>query len=99
MPLIKREWTPAEADSWTKEDWVAAILSVLAFILLALGTTYAFLLYPVGFVLLGAGAALGGLVFWIIDPKLTAVSGEYEKKQAEYVEQLERIVRWEDGDG
>jgi hypothetical protein len=65
----------------------------------ALGTTYAFLLNPMGFVLLGTGVALGGLVLWIIGPKLAAVSGEYEKKQAEYVEQLERIVRWEDGDG
>jgi hypothetical protein len=99
MPLIKREWTPAEADTWTREDALAAILSVLAFILVALGTTYAFLLVPVGFVLLGAGVALGGLVFWIIHPKLDAVSREYESRQAEYVEQLERIVRWEDTDG
>jgi hypothetical protein len=27
------------------------------------------------------------------------VSREYESRQAEYVEQLERIVRWEDTDG
>jgi hypothetical protein len=97
--VIKREWTPAEADTWTKEDVLAAFLSVIAFVLVALGTTYAFLLHPIGFVLLGTGVALGGLVFWIVGPKLTAVSGEYEKKQAEYVEQLERIVRWEDHDG
>ena len=78
MPVIKREWTPAEADTWTKEDILAAFLSVIAFILVALGTTYAFLLHLIGFVLLAAGVALGGLVFWIVGPKLTAVSGEYE---------------------
>jgi hypothetical protein len=32
----------------------------------------------------------------VIDPKLRAVSSEYEAKQAAYVEQLEQKMRWQD---
>jgi hypothetical protein len=43
------------------------------------------------------GAVVGtGLIYWIIDPKLRAVSAEYEQRQAAYLEDLERGVRWEE---
>lgn len=32
----------------------------------------------------------------IIDPKLKAISEDYEIKQKQYLEDLERIARWED---
>ena len=44
----------------------------------------------VGFNLTGAKQG------WIIDPKLKAVSSEYELRQAKYLEELERGVRWEE---
>ncbi len=96
---VKRTWTPAEADDWTKEDCFAAALGVLCFVAVSVGTPYAFLLQPVGFLLLGAGTLLGLLMLWIINPKLEAVSADYEKKQKEYLERLEKIMRWENLDG
>ncbi len=96
---LKRHWTTIEADDWSKEDFIAAGLGVLCFVAVAIGTPYAFLLRPVGFVLLGASALLGWVTLWIINPKLEAVSAEYETKQKEYLERLEKIMRWEDLDG
>ncbi len=95
---VKRTWTAAEADEWTREDAVAAALGVLSFIAIAFGTPYAFLLQPVGFALLGGGLLLGGLMLWIAWPKLDAVSSEYEKKQRHYLEHLEKVMKWEDLD-
>ena len=96
---LKRDWTAAEADDWTKEDFVAAALGVVSFVAVAIGTPYAFLLRPVGFLVLGAGVLLGLLMLWIINPKLEAVSREYEKKQKQYLERLDKIIRWEHLDG
>jgi hypothetical protein len=48
-------------------------------------------------VLLTLGAILGAvLLYWVIDPKLRAVSVEYEAKQAKYLGELERSVRWDE---
>jgi hypothetical protein len=61
-----------------------------------LGVASLLLLQPSG-LWLTAGAVLGtGIIYWIIDPKLRAVSAEYEVKQAAYLEDLERGVRWEE---
>ena len=94
--MIKREWTPEEADEWTKEDWVAIVLAPLAYIALMLGIAFSILAMPVGYVILAAGAVLTALMHLVIDPKLRAVSEEYEKRQREYLEELERIERWEE---
>lgn len=96
MAFFKTQWRPEEVDLWTKEDWLAIILSPLAYIALFIGLALSMLLIPVGFVLLGIGIVLTWLMFRIIGPKLTAVSAEYEKKQKEYLERLQRIVTWED---
>lgn len=96
---LKRTWTAAEADDWSKEDVYAVALGVLCFVAVAIGTPYAFLLRPLGFVVLAAGVLFGVVMMWLINPKLEAVSAEYEKKQKRYLEDLERIVRWEDLDG
>ena len=96
---LKRTWTAAEADDWSKEDVYAVALGVLCFVAVAIGTPYAFLLRPLGFVVLAIGVLLGVVMMWLINPKLEAVSAEYEKKQKRYLEDLERIVRWEDLDG
>jgi len=104
---LKRTWTAAEADEWTKEDVVAAALAVVCFVavsfgtpyaFVSFGTPYAFLLRPVGFLLLGGGILAGLVMLWLIRPKLDAVSADYEKKQARYLEKLEKVVKWEDVD-
>ena len=37
------------------------------------------------------------LIFWIIDPKLRAISREYETQQTGYAAELEQRMRWQDG--
>ncbi|MFA3782272.1 hypothetical protein ABRY23_04325 [Melioribacteraceae bacterium 4301-Me] len=96
MALIKRNWTPDQADEWTKEDWITVVLSPLCYILLMIGTALSFLINLWGFLLLALGIILTYLMHWIIDPKLKVISNEYEKKQHEYLENLERKVRWEE---
>jgi hypothetical protein len=103
-PFIKRSWTADEAEAWTREDWIVIGLSPLVMASFMLGVASLLLLQPSG-VWLTAGALLGsGLIYWVIDPKLRAVSADYEVKQAAYLEDLERGVRWDEsrrdpGDG
>jgi len=96
MALIKRNWTPAEADEWTKEDLYACIFAVLSYILLTIGTALSFLLLTVGFIILAGGIAASLIMFWIINPKLKVISADYEQKQKEYLIQLEKSVKWEE---
>jgi hypothetical protein len=95
MAFIKRNWTPHEADEWAKEDWFAIVLSPLSYILIAFGLAMSLFLLKIGFVLLAAGLVVTGVMFWIIDPKLSVLSEDYEAKQREYLKELERIQRWE----
>lgn len=99
MSFIRRKWTPAEADEWTKEDWLAIIISPLAYILLAIGTALSMLMLTWGFIALGLGIILTIIMHWVIDPKLKVISSAYEKRQKEYLTQLERKTRWEAHDG
>lgn len=98
MSIIKKEWSSEEADSWTKEDFFAVVLSVLSFLMVFLGTCYAVLLQSIGFILLFLGALLTIFTFRIINPKLDAVSADYEKKQKKYLEDLDKIIKWEEID-
>jgi len=92
--MFKREWTAAEADEWTKEDWFAIVLSPITYFLWVLGVALAFLNQTTGYVLTAIAAILTWLLFWVIDPKLKAVSEEYEKNQTRYLEELEHSNRW-----
>jgi small-conductance mechanosensitive channel len=94
--LLKRQWSAEEADEWTREDWLAILISPLAYMALMLGVALALLRMWSGVLILIAGIVLTAVMHWIIDPKLKAVSAEYEKKQKVYLEQLDRIIRWED---
>jgi len=96
MALIRRKWTPAAADEWTREDWIAIVLSPLAYITLAIGVALSMFLFKVGFIILGAAVVLTALMHWVIDPKLKVISEDYEKKQKHYLEELEKIIRWEE---
>ena len=96
-PLIRRTWTPEQADAWTREDWLVVMLSPLVFAALMIGVTK-LLLLQIGGVFLILSAVIGtGLMYWIIDPKLRAVSHEYEVQQAQYIEQLEESMQWQEG--
>jgi Na+/proline symporter len=95
-PLIRRSWTPEQADEWTREDWIAVILSPLVFAALMIGVTQLLLLHPGGWWLVLGAVAGTCVIYWVIDPKLRAVSQEYEAQQARYVEQLEKRLRWQD---
>ena len=96
MSWIKREWTAAEADRWSKEDYVAFVISPLIYVLLALGVMFSLLLKWYGWMLLGASIVLLVVLIKVIDPKLKAISLDYEEKQKQYLEELDRISRWEE---
>ena len=95
-PLIRRSWTPEEAEGWSREDWIAIVLSPIVYALIIIGVARLLLgLLDGALITLGAIAGAFAL-YWVIDPKLRAVSVEYEAKQASYLEQLERSVRWDE---
>jgi len=95
-PGLARRWTPEEADEWTRHDVIAAVLSALCYLLVAVGVAGALMLRPWGFAAL-IGAVLAGLaMFRVIDPKLRAMSDAFESKQAAYLEGMERSMRWEE---
>jgi hypothetical protein len=95
-PLIRRSWTPEQANEWTREDWVAILLSPLVFAFLMIGVTKMLLLQGSGVLMTAAAFVLSGTIYWVIDPKLRAVSIEYEADQARYLEELEKTMRWQD---
>jgi hypothetical protein len=95
---IKRFWSAAEADEWTKEDWIAIIISPLAYMFIMIGVALSCLLLWIGFITLAVGIFLIVLMHWIIDPKLKAISDEYEHQQKTYIRALERQIRWETQD-
>jgi hypothetical protein len=98
VSLIRRHWTASEADEWTREDWLAIVLSPIAYILVMIGLALSFLLLWPGFVILAAGVVATIVMHWVIDPKLKAISERYEMRQKEYIAELERAARWETGD-
>ena len=98
MSFIKRNWTAGEADEWRKEDWFTIIISPVAYILIMIGIALSCFLLWTGFIILVAGIIATILMHWIIDPKLKAISDEYEKNQKHYIQELEHSVRWEEKD-
>jgi hypothetical protein len=96
MRGIQTKWTSEQAERWTKEDRITFFISPLIYVLLALGVAYSLLFKWYGYILLGASVFLLVVMIKIIDPKLKAISEEYESKQKEYLEDLEKIARWED---
>jgi hypothetical protein len=97
MTFIRRKWTAEDADHWSREDWMAACFSVAAYMLIALGGALSLLAMTSGYLLLAAGVLAAWVMHLIIDPKLRAVSADYEKKQKEYIERMEELTRWKKG--
>lgn len=98
MSFIRRQWTPKDAENWTKEDTITVIISPLIYVALMLGVVLSLLLIPAGFVILAAGILLLLFMIYVINPKLSAVSEEYERKQKNYLEDLDKKIKWEDRD-
>ena len=94
MSFVRREWSAADADDWHKEDWLAILFSTVSYITLLIGTALSFLAMPIGYLILGIGIVSGVIMMWIIDPKLKRISHEYEKRQKDYLRQLEEIQKW-----
>lgn len=99
MGFIKRNWTPVEADNWSKEDWLAIFLSPLAYFLMAIGVAGSLLLRIWGVCSLLMGIVVIIFMHWVIDPKLKKISSEYEKRQKDYLIALEKQARWEKTNG
>ena len=96
MPFFRKDWTPHQADEWTREDYWAMFFSVMSYLFLTLGLAYCFL-----FPLLGIGLTLlGALWVWLmyvaIDPKLRTISADYESKQKKYLQDLDKNMKWEE---
>ncbi len=96
MRPIRRKWTPEDADNWTCEDTLTVIISPIVYVLLLIGVALSIFLVPAGFIMLAAGIILLIVMVYVIEPKLDAISEGYEKQQKEYIEELERKVKWED---
>ena len=94
--MARTEWTCDEAERWTIEDTVTVIISPLIYLLLMIGVAMSALLMPAGFVMTGLAIVLVIVMVRVINPKLSAVSEEYEKKQKRYIEELEKKVKWEE---
>ena len=98
-PFIRRSWTPEQTGDWTREDWIAIILSPLVMAALMIGVTKLLLLQPGGLLLVALAVIGSGVIYWVIDPKLRAVSVEYEAQQEQYVKELEQRLRWQEEGG
>ncbi len=95
-PLIRRRWNAEAAQEWTREDWIAIVLAPLSYGLVMIGLALTLLARWHGVPILGAGLACGGFLYWVIDPKLRAVSIDYELRQSRYLAQMDLAVG---GDG
>lgn len=98
MRIIKRKWKPEEADLWTKEDAIAIIISPIAYALLMIGLALSCFLLIEGFIILGLGIISTWFLHWVIDPKLKAISQEYEKKQKDFLKHLDKIIKWRENE-
>lgn len=91
---MRRNWCESDADQWTREDIVAAAFSFLSYFTAAVGIPLLILQRIEGYVLCAVAVILAILLFFIITPKLNAVSASYEEKQREYIKRIEEEQRW-----
>jgi hypothetical protein len=95
MSLFRQHWTPARADEWTIHDLLACILSTASYVLIGVGMAGTLLLQLWGFIALAAGIVSIVLMFFVIDPKLKAMSEAFAKRQQEFLEHVDKTTRWE----
>jgi Na+/proline symporter len=94
--LFAGDWTPAESDEWTIHDVLASVLSALSYIGIAIGIAGALLLKWWGFAALIGGVISIVIMYKVIDPKLRALSIEFESREKKYIERADKTTRWEE---
>jgi hypothetical protein len=95
MALFQKHWSPEQADEWTIHDLVASILAVLSYALTAIGTVGTLLMLTWGYVALLVGIACVVLMYFVIDPKLRAMSKAFAERQDEFLKHVDKTTRWE----
>lgn len=80
---------------WSREDLLASVLGALAYVGGLAGMALLFMNMLMGYVITAITVLQIIAMYKVIDPKLRRVSGAFEQKQAEYLEELDRIVQWE----
>lgn len=88
-----------EPKEWSWHDLVASVLSVGSYLFVAVGVAGSLLLLTWGWLALLVGLVCTGLMFAVIDPKLKRLSAAFAGKQQAYLEQVDRISRWEGSHG
>ncbi|MBN2289770.1 MAG: hypothetical protein JXQ83_10595 [Candidatus Glassbacteria bacterium] len=79
---------------WSGIDLLACILSAVSYFCILSGVTLLLLNLWTGYLLTALALVSAAAMFLVIDPKLRRVSSRYEKKQKEYLEELDRIIEW-----
>ena len=95
MNLFRKDWTDDDADEWTVHDFLACALAMISYALVAIGVAGSLLLKLWGFVTLSAAIVSAALMYIIVDPKLRALSRGFAQKQQDYLDQIDKTVRWE----
>ena len=83
-----------EAQAWTREDWIAIVLSPIVYALIMFGLVNVLLLRGAGFTMLFFAVAGSAAIYWVIDPKLRAMSLAFEQAQGDYLEKVDQKTRW-----
>lgn len=96
LHVVKARTTKSDfPQEWSREDLLACILSALAYVNCLAGIALLLMNQWTGYVLSVFTVAQVISMYYIIDPKLRKVSADFEKKQQEYLEELDKIVEWE----
>jgi hypothetical protein len=96
MAIFRNDWTPHEADEWTREDFIAIALSSISYVLMTICIALLFVKPLWGALSAIGAAAFAWLMYRVIDPKLKTLSEEYETKQKEYLHRLDKVMKWEE---
>jgi len=99
MNIFKKDWTIQQSDEWTVHDFLASVFAVLSYFFVTIGIAGTLLAQTWGYVTLAASLVFAWLMFKVIDPKLKKMSKAFEARQQDYLERLEKRVRWEAEDG
>lgn len=96
VKFFGRDWTPEEADRWTRHDLVAAILGAFTFVAFTLGGAWAVFGDPRGWAWLAAAVGASLLLWAVIDRKLRAQSLAFQRREEAHKKAVDERNRWED---
>ena len=81
---------------WSAVDYWACVLSAASFVLITAGIPMMLLNLWQGYLMVALSIISAVSMFRIVNPKLTLISEKYESRQKEYLEELNRIIKWQD---